>query len=316
MATVEEIVRDIQASGPNDISGLSIARWIANRYREMVSRVRFDNLISEAELLLPGVVDTGTISATRGSTTVTGDSTTFVTEVGSGSQTQYWFRAQSAWYKISTIGGETSLTLATAFAEDDVSDVAYVIVKRLHSLNSGARWIGEFTHTRRHRNLGSPMSKVELELRAPGRILAGVDPMVVAQAGVDSSGYAQVEIYPPPAESEILRYDYSTLPTDLTMSSTIPQQIDAYTLKEGALIDVYSKAMAMALDKGNSDVAAVYSNSAAKQRTIWRDALKSAQYTQDSSKNKSFVLAPFFGGGRKGTDITTAHDHVLVNWSR
>jgi len=316
MATVEEIVRDIQASGPDGISGMSIARWIANRYREMVSRVRFDNLISKGEITVPGVVDTGTISATRGSTTITGDSTTFVTDVGSGSQTHYWFRAGSAWYIISSIASETSLTLATAFAEDDVSDVAYVIVKRTHSLDSGARWIGEFTHTRRHRDLGTPVSEVELDLRAPGRLLAGVDPMIVAQAGLDSSGYVQVEVYPPPAESEILHYHFTALPSDLTMSSTIPQLIDPYTLKEGALVDVYSKAMSMALDRGNADVAAVFSNSAAKQRTIWRDALKSAQYTQDSSKNKSFVLAPFFGGGRKGTDITTAHDHVLVNWSR
>lgn len=316
MATVEEIVRDIQVSAPSGIGGLAIARWIDNRYKEMVSRVRFRNLRSTGELVLAGVINTGTVSATRGSTTITGVSTTFATDLGATAQEHYYLRVRSAWYKIASVAGETSLTLATAFAEDTISGASYTIVKRTHSLASTARWIGQFLHTRLHHSLGFPLTMDELDLLAPGRILATGLPQRVAQAGVDSSGYLKVEVYPPPTESEILHYTYWTLPTALTMSSTIPAQIDAYTLKEGALIDVYAKAKIMQIEKGNVEAASVYSNSEAKQRTIWKDALKSAQYTQRGADDATFMLASFGSSNGGIYDISTARDHILLNWSR
>ena len=315
MSTVDEIVRDIQAAAPINIGGLAIARWIDNRYKEMVSKIRFRHLRKLGELVIPGVIDDGTVTVTRGSTAVVGVGTTFETSISAGDQEHYYFRTASAWYKITSITDETNLVLASNFAEDDVSAGSYEIVKRTHSLASTARWLGEFVHTRRRRSLGEPVSPSEMDIQAPGRILSNLYPQLFSLVGVDSDGYLKVEIYPPPSESEIIHYVYWDLPTALVLSSTIPAQIDAYTLKEGALVDVYRFAKVKQIEMGNVEPAAVYANEEAKQRTTWEKALKDARRTQKGADDSVFVLSFFPQRGRTA-DITTATDHVLSNWSR
>ena len=54
---------------------------------------------------------------------------------------------------------------------------------------------------------------------------------VVSHVKINARNYIEVEIYPPSDESEITHYVYWDLPSALTISSTIPAQIDAYVLK-------------------------------------------------------------------------------------
>lgn len=313
--TVDILARDIIASSNTSAGSPLIVRWLNNRYSELVNRVKFRHLRKIGELSLPAEVTAGTIDATRGSTAITGTSTTFEDEISAGTQTDYYFRTRTAWYKISSITDNTNLVLASAFAEDDVDDGTYSIVKRTHSLNSTARWTGTFLYDRLRYEL-IDLSLDELNSQAPSRTLAGSPPTHVAQVGVDSSGYLSYEIYPPPSETELIHYIYWDLPTALTFASSLPQVVDSYVLKEGILIDVHNFEKTAQIKLGNIEAAAVHANEAAKQRTIWQKAIKDAIRTSRGADDITFILQMTRGGARRSYDQRTARDYVYDNWTR
>lgn len=313
MATVEEIARDVLASHATDANAALVARWMNNRYRELVSKVKFRHLRNVGELSLPAVINTGTITVTRGSTAVAGAATTFETEVGSGTQEHYYFRTRTAWYRIASITDETNLVLESAFAEDDVSAGSYYIVKRTHSIATDGRWVGDFYHTRLRRRL-SLVSLDELDALAPGRTLVAHYPLYIAQIGVDSSGYGKYEIYAPPANSEIINYIYWKIPSSLTLSTTFPLVIDPYVIKEGVLVDLYRYNMSIEAKKGNVEVAALWRNESRTQDTTWKRAIKDAIRTSRGADDISIILDMRHGLAHRSADQRTARDYVYDNW--
>ena len=316
MATVDELARDVIASIATDANAIAAARWIDNRYKEMVARVKFRHLRQVGELYIPGVFDTGTLSVTRGSTAITGDSTQFDTDVTVAGGVEYCvIRPSSAWYKITSVGSETAITLTSNFAEDDISDGSYKLVKRYHPLDSNARWVGDFYFTRLRRTLAD-ISLNELDILFPGRTLAGHIPSHVAQVGVDSNNYLMYEIYPPPVNSELINYIYWNLPTALTISSTIPPVIDSYMLKEGVLIDLYRYEKAAAIRKGNIEQAAIWRNDEKAQATIWDKVMKDAIRTSRGSDDITLILEMFRGVPFGRGEQRTAREYVYDNWSR
>jgi len=314
MTTVDEVARDALAAIDTEVNAVAAAKWIDNRYKEMVSRVKFRHLRQVGELSLPAVIDSGTVSVSRGSKNVTGVSTTFQTDMSSGSQEYFYFRASNAWYKIDSVGGELALTLDSNFAEDDVSGGSYKIVKRYHPLPSDARWVGDFYHTRLRQILSS-LNLTELEITASGRPLVGSTPQLVAQVGVDSNNALMYEIYPPPEKSEIIHYLYWTLPSSLTISSTIPAVIDPYTLKEGVLIDLYRYEKSRAVRRGNINQAGLWRNEEKAQVRVWEKVIKDAIRTSRGSDDITFILEMFHGTPSRRYDQRTAHDYVYDNWN-
>lgn len=292
MATVEEVVKDIAAVAPGKVAEIAIAKWINNRYRELVTKAQFRNLQKVGKLTLPEVITTGTVSTTRGSTSVTGTGTTWTTAPGSGTQEHYFIRIQNVWYQIASVSGDTSLTLASPYAEDSATDASYEIVKRTHSLASDARWLYYFSFPRLNITL-SLISATEMDVSYPGRLLAQSVPKAVCQSGVDSSNYVKVEIYPPPKDSELIIYSYSALPSDLTISSTIPPQIEAHILKEGGMIDLYRTLKIGSLNAGMIEAAGVYANEEAKQLTKWKEYVMDAARTARASDDISVQLTHF-----------------------
>lgn len=311
MATAEEIARDILASAASDVGFLTVIKWLDNRYQQLVSRVRFRHLRKIGEVILPARHNDGTITISRGSTACAGSSTNF-TNVGSGTQEYYYLRASSAWYKIASITDDDNLVLSSAFAEDSVSAGSYNIVKKLHPLDSTARWIGDFLHTRL-RTLLEPISIEAMDRSAPGRVLVGSYPVQVAQIGIDSNNYLMVEFYPYPNESEIVHYVYWDIPSTLSITTTIPPQIDPYILKEGVLIDLYRYLASRAAKAGNVEAAAYYRNDYRAQETRWEDRIQEAANTDQGMDDKAFILTALGGRIRTG-DIRTAHDIVLDRW--
>lgn len=308
MATPEEVARDLLGSIATD-AGLPLAvKWISNRYAQLVNRVRFKHLRKVGELSLPDVVDTGTVTTTRDSTAVSGDSTTFETDVASDVD-KHFLRASSAWYRLSSVTDETNLVLASGFAEDAVTDGAYKIVQRHHALNTSARWIGSFVHTRLRRPIDL-ISPEELDIIAPGRVHIGL-PLLVAQKGFDvTNGLMIVEVYPPPEESEILHYVYWELPSTLSITSTIPEVIDPFVLKEGAYIDACRFEMSMSLRKGNIEQAAVWRNESRAQETKWKTIMMDAVRADRGADDISFILQLARGKPGEARDYRTAHDIV------
>lgn len=313
MTTTDELIRDIIASLPGDLEAPLVARWLNNRYQELTSRVRFRHLRKIGEVILPPVVNNGTVSVTRGSTSVAGVGTTFVTSIGSGNQEFYYFKTRSAWYKVASIGGEGTLTLASAFAEDDVSAGSYAIVKKHIGLASDARWLGEMMIARLRMRL-SLISLTELNITAPGRELTQIYPSYAAQVGTTSTNELMFEFYPYCKVSEIIQYVYWSLPAALTFATTIPPVIDPYTLKEGALIDAYRWVKINSINKGNVEAAAVYANEEAKQRTIWEHAIRDAIKAQRGVDDVTLLIESF-GGRKVFNGITNAYQQVLSNWN-
>jgi hypothetical protein len=314
MATVEDVVRDVQGSVSSDAAYLSIVKWIDSRYKQLMSKTRFKLQRKIGELEVAANYSTGTATVSRGSTSVVGVGTTWVTDIGSGAQTDWYIRIKSAWYQISSVGGELAITLATNFSEDDASAASYTAVKRFHALNSTARWLGEFFLTR----LRIPVKTVpaeQLDAEHPGRVLSSSFPLLVAQAPRSSDGYLRVELYPYSKNSEIIHYVYWDLPSTLAITTTIPQEIDPYVLKEGALIDMYrflkSKAYhANRIDEGNS-----WRNDEMVQQGVWKKVMQEAARTDQAVDDATFILQTMDGRGARAGDIKTARDYVYNEWS-
>ena len=95
------------------------------------------------------------------------------------------------------------------------------------------------------------VSPFEIDISHPGRILAECYPTMVAQHGVDSSDNLEVEFYPTTSNTELVRYVYWSLPSSLGILSDIPPQVDSYTLKEGALIDLYRHLKIKSVEAGS-----------------------------------------------------------------
>jgi hypothetical protein len=321
MDTVEEIARDLLGSLAADAGVPTAAKWIGNRYKELVSRVRFRHLREIGELQMPAEVTAGTVSATRDSTTVTPNATAqaaWLTSPGVASHEYWYIKISSAWYKVASVDAlAATLTLATAFSEDDVSAGSYSLVKRYHALDSNARWLGQFIHTRLRVPLDGPMPHEAFEIRYPGRTLTGHFPLAVAQVGVDSNNYPMVEIYPPPDESEIIHYVFWNLPTALTISSTIPAQIDGYILKEGSLIDAYRYEKARARRAGSFEEANSWRNDEFAQMTKWENFIQQAIRTDRGADDITMILQMFGSANRIGTGDypVDAHDYVTNRWS-
>lgn len=313
MATVEELVRDLLGSVGTTVGAPVAARWVNNRYQELVAQVRFRNLRQIGELSVPAVTDDGTVSVTRGSTTVTPDATAkaaLLAAPGAATHTQYYFRAASTWYRVASITAVTGVvTLASAYAEDSATAASYVVAKRYHSLSSTARWLGDFLHMRLRKHL--PMrSQAEMDLLYPGRVFAASYPRCVSQFGVDSNSYPTVELYPYCDASELVHYVYWSLPTALTISSTIPPQIDPYVLKEGVLIDLCRYEKAIARRTGDNEAANSWRNDEFAQRTIWERTVRDAIRTQSAVDDISFILTHFGYTPGEAYDQRTAHDMV------
>lgn len=313
MATAEEVVRDLVGSVASDVGHMVALRWLDHRYRQLISRAKFRQLRKVGEVQIPATYDTGTVAVTRDATAVTGSSTEWATTPGAGAQTDYYIKIVSAWYKVSTVGGDTSITLATNFSEDTVTAASYSLVKRTHSLDSSARWLGDFMHTRLRTKLKT-MHLDELNREAPGRILTDSYPLAVADHGVDSSNVRQVEFYPYSNESEIVHYIYWDIPDALTMTTTIPKQIDGYILKEGALIDMYRYLKAKAYKDGKVDEGNSWRNDEHVQETKWERRIQEAIMADRGIDDISLILE-WTGGSIRAGDIRNAHDYVLQNWS-
>lgn len=324
MATAQEVARDLLGSMSSDEDVLLAVRWIDNRYKELVSRVRFNHLRRIGELTIPGVYTTGTVAITRDLATVTGASSLWATTPGIFVATAqpYWaLRATSAWYEVSAVSGNTTLTLLSAFAENTVTTSTYVLAKRYHPLPVSARWLGQFIHLRLGTVLGEPVSIAELDDVDARRTIYGSPPCYVSVVGTtktgntDGVGRIMVEVYPPPKDSEILRYVYWDLPSSITVTTTIPPQIDGYILKEGAYIDYCRWMMAMREKENKPEAAGFWRNEMNAAITKWEHMVSQATRTDRAVDDVYFILQND-NSSRYVGDVRTARDQWLVNYRR
>jgi len=134
MATVEDVVTrvlgatDVSADRP--IGYELVARWVSDRYQQLASRIRFRHRRQIGTISVPARIDTGLLTATRGSTTVTADAD--AQAVLSSAVVGRHLRIDVTWYAI-TAYAAPDLTIEAAFAGKPASSLTGTVTTAVGS---------------------------------------------------------------------------------------------------------------------------------------------------------------------------------------
>jgi hypothetical protein len=325
MATVEELVKESLATMSSEVSYLLAVKWLNDRYKELVSRVRFNHLRRIGEFRTAAAITTGTITATRSSAAIVGVATTWnvAPAVFATTVQPYWtFKAGVAWYEVDAIVGALNLTLSTEYSETtEAAGSSYKLIKRYHALATNARWLGSFVHPRLGISLGEPISQQELDSIDARRTLVGSLPSYVSLIGTtktgntDGVGRLLVELYPYSTEAELIKYVYWDIPSAFDITDTIPPQIDGYILKDGLYVDYCKYMMAKRENEGKLEHTAFWRNEMHAARTVWESKINQAVRADRAVDDTTFILERDSGRYRPG-DINTARGHWLAGYTR
>lgn len=311
MASVFDVATEaLNAVGSNTGNILQACVWVTRRYHHITRQAQMRHLREIGELVMPAQVIAGTITATQGSATVTGDAT--AQAAWSSALVGRYFRTQTTWYRIAA--ASTTLTLDSTFAEATTTGASYAIVARLHTLNASARWLGDFKHQRLFRRLEN-LTLEELNSRAASRNTINSLPLWWVDVGTNAVGTRQVEIYPAAANSpELIQYEYWTIPENLALTDTLPPQIDVDILRDGVLIDVMRYEMSEAMKRGDIEQAALWRNEYRAQTTSWNKQVRDALRTDHGKDDATMVVkAGTSFRPHPDQDLITAYDAV---WNR
>lgn len=313
LVKIDDVARSVLAATDSDAGTQLAAHWISDRYAEMVGKVRFRHLRRAFSLYVPANYVAGTVAVTQGSATVVGTGTawdqTFVDR---------YFRFSIIWYRIAAVTpGSQTITLEQPVSEATNAAATYFIVQRYLKMPADIRWVGEVTHPRlRARLRGVSMS--DFTYLAPSRQRVGPYPSYWAEGPDASDGSKQIEIYPPSNQAETYDVFGWPIPPPQELRDVVPQEIDAYMLREGAIADLYRYNASRALNKEPPDIQAAqaWDKRYIDQLQIWDRKIQEAAQTDRGADDVSVVVWPYcdMEAGRGDYDsITTAREWV---WSR
>jgi len=207
--------------------------------REIDNEGGFSDLKSDSEIRTVAAVTDGTVTVTADSATVVGTSTTFTTwSVAANDYLRYAGQANT--YNISSVTGETTLTLRAAYVGSTASS-SYAIFRPRYSLASDVEEVysvafdllpttasllggGSGRRSLKQISMDELSSKVGLLHRNTGGV-----PTHYALDGRDSSGYIQIYLHPYPDSQYLIPYRYyasATLFTSGASTSPLPTMYD------------------------------------------------------------------------------------------
>lgn len=312
MPAINDIARGMIASIGSTVDVLIASKWVIERYQQLCNRAYFKHLRRIGTLTIPAPITAGTVSATRGSRTITPNATALAAW-GSFVIGRH-IRIKTVWYEITQFAGGV-ITLASEFAEDNQSAVSYRIVQRYVSLASDARRIGAFVHPRRRSSIGT-ISLAELDTIAPSRPSVTPGPAFVAEVEKDPSGARRVEFYPYSDLTEQILYTYwPSAPVIDIPNGHIDDAIDPYVLREGAMIDLFMWEAGRSMRTQDINGAGFWRNQSLAQRSIWEKVMLDALESDKGLDDATFILQSNEMTHLAG-DITNARDQVLSQWPR
>lgn len=106
------------------VSSLLARDFVTNSFRRVAERRRWSWLIKYGQFLAPAIYNTGTVTVTRNSTTVTGSSTVWTSDMVGR---QFRVATNTPIYTIQAFNSATSIELDTAFGGSDASGQSYRI---------------------------------------------------------------------------------------------------------------------------------------------------------------------------------------------
>lgn len=198
--------------------------------QEVCQASNFSWLYGDSSFITTKPYETGTVSVTEGSATITGSGTVWVAGMVGRK-----FYCADATYKISAYVSATELTLSTVYAGASGSGLTYKIYQDEYSLASDV----EDILAMRQENNPQKINKVgveEMDRYYPQRNSFGY-PSIYSIIGYDSTGYIKVAVYPVPNQARNIYYRYKKRVIEMSLdtdTSIIPLRY-RWVLAKGAL---------------------------------------------------------------------------------
>lgn len=218
--TLDQVYRDVQDQLPRETEMRAIlgaARYIDRIIRAYKGgRWSFDTTM--AYLDVPAVYQTGTISISNASATLTGSGTAWQT---AGVDSDWVVIINSVEYPVSSVGGETSITLGTNYVGSDIAaGTTYTAYKRQFSLASDVERLYRVWNLTNQRRMYAKTAMAR-EDSVVYSASTGT-PTQYTLFGVDSNNNKRIKIYPPSSALAKIMYAYESRTTVVTaISSTV-----------------------------------------------------------------------------------------------
>ena len=161
---------------------------------------------------------TGTVSITEGSATVAGTDTVW-TSAMEGSKIR--FSTDPEFYTIASVDSTISITLDQNYLGDDDADATYIIYQDIYSLASDAEKVIDISNPSNSEKL-QYISNQQLDVLDPNPQSTGI-PELWTDAGIDSNGYLQIQLYQPPDDNYVIYYRYRKRLTDQVADTNISE---------------------------------------------------------------------------------------------
>lgn len=199
----DDDVEDVAKQALNDI------------LQEICQSSNFSWLYGDSSFITTAVYGTGTMTATEGSTTITGTGTTWTSGMVGRKIT-----CENATYIIATFVSTTEMTISTNYAGAGGGGLSYKIFQDEYSLASDC----EDVLSVRQENHPHKLIKVGIEViddYYPQRSSFGY-PVAYSIVGYDSSDYMVVALYPNPNVARNVYYRYKKRVTEMSADTDTP----------------------------------------------------------------------------------------------
>lgn len=203
----------------------NVKRWINYVQQDVCARWPWSFLEGRETIVTVADYNTGTVAINAASTTVTGTGTVFSSSVDNTYFIQ--FSTANDWYQVSSRGSNTSLTLATAYAQtSNGTGLTYTLRKFFYSLSSSADEVLDV------RNWNTPIKLIQCDFRTIDLInpLAQSTnaPYAYMMFGTDSSGNQVFTPYPFPTDARLFEFRTRKRPTDMVNGTDAPSIPNKY----------------------------------------------------------------------------------------
>ena len=308
-------ISQIANTATADIAGLDndlAIQWVKRRYIELAGIGPLKPFRRLYEVTVPALINTGGITTTRGSKTVTPNAAAIA--VLSNSIVGRFLRGSSNWYEVAAYDGAT-ITLISPWAEAALAEGTFQIAARRITLEKGVRWTGTFVNM--FTGISLERGSLDwLDMASPQRTSIGGTPRWYAELGTSDDDLREVEFYPYDTNDALIRYTGYAVPDfdSLNPETKIPVQIDPHILIEGCLVDAMRRKMAIEAEKGNADIAALWRNDYRAQETRWEKRKREFENASSAGDDTTFILASR-SINPIDHDLRTGREAKLAQWS-
>ena len=302
----------VGATGFADL--ILVYRMTAERYKELVTIAPIKPLTkTNIDLIIPANVTTGAATATLNSNKVLGDAAALAVWTNDLIGRYIRFDANQKWFEILAFEG-TNLTISSPWVDDTVTAGGYRIVARYARLDKNIRRLSVV----RNINLGIEVMRMSLEdlnRRAPWRTTDGGGPLVYAEVGDDTEGERILEFYPFSKTASFLQYDAQLNPRELEPNDEIPDYVDSYSLIEGVKLSILARMSLDAYTRGDAQLGANLGNEAARQRTIWKQAMNYFVAHSEVVADATAQVESYGRASQFPNEIVDAYGQVVSSWT-